>query len=200
MARDRAFRPEAKPLRLFVAADVPQVVKDGLARDTAPFKDKIPGARWTQPSGWHVTLKFLGWVWPRLEGTVREAVTDVAARTGPGFAARLTSIGAFPSPNRARVLWAGLEDDPSGRFAEVVKQLDDALEEHFEPEQREFTPHLTVARLVPPRRLSEFAPALAGLATPSDAFPVEELVLYRSHLSPRGATYEPLVRVPLASG
>jgi len=194
VARDRAFRPEAKPLRLFVAADVPQVVKDGLARDTAPFKDKIPGARWTQPSGWHVTLKFLGWVWPRLEGTVREAVTDVAARTGPGFAARLTSIGAFPSPNRARVLWAGLEDDPSGRFAEVVKQLDDALEEHFEPEQREFTPHLTVARFQPPVPVAD---TLEGIEVASRPFEVDRLVLYRSHLQRPAPRYEAIEEFPL---
>jgi 2'-5' RNA ligase len=175
-------------------------MKDGLDRAMAPFRDKIPGARWTQPSGWHVTLKFLGWVWPRLETAVREAVAGVAARAGPPFDARLMSIGAFPSPNRARVLWAGLNDEPAGRFAEVVKLLDDVLEEHFEPEQREYTPHLTVARLVPPRRLSEFAPALVGLDVSSDPFAVEELVLYRSRLSPRGATYVPLVRAPLVSG
>jgi 2'-5' RNA ligase len=194
VARDRAARTEDKPLRLFVAVDVPEPVKDDLARAMAPFHDRIPGARWTKLSSWHVTLKFLGWVWPRMESTVRDAVVAVAASAGPAFDARLTAIGVFPSPSRARVVWAGLSDDPEGRFAAIAKLLDDALEEHFDPEEREHTPHLTLARLVPPRRLDEFAPGLVGTNISSGTFPVAELVLYRSHLSPKGATYERLVR------
>jgi RNA 2',3'-cyclic 3'-phosphodiesterase len=199
VARDRASRPEAKPIRMFIAADVPVPVKDHLLERMTPYRDRIPGARWTQPSSWHVTLKFLGWVWPRLESTVREAVSDVASRGGAPFEARLTSVGVFPSPARARVLWAGLADEPSDRYRDIVKLLDDALREHFEPEQREYTPHLTLARLVPPRRLDEFVPGLVGTDVSSEPFPIEELVLYRSHLSPKGATYEPLVRAVLGA-
>jgi 2'-5' RNA ligase len=197
MARDRTASPEAKPVRLFVAVDVPEPVKDGLLRALAPFRERIPGARWTQPSGWHVTLKFLGWVWPRLETAVRGATTEVAARAGEPFEARLTEIGVFPSPARARVVWAGIADEPGDRFAQIVTLLDESLEEYFEPETREYSPHLTVARLAPPRRLDEFAPGLIGTDIASEPFDVTELVLYRSHLSPRGARYEPLIRVGL---
>ena len=89
MARDRAARPEAKPLRLFAAVDVPVDVKDGLLEALAPFRDRIPGARWTQPSGWHVTLKFLGSTWPRLVDVVEEAVASAAAE-GEAFESALT--------------------------------------------------------------------------------------------------------------
>ena len=196
MVRDRDA-PDAKPMRLFVAVDLPTHVKDALSQAMAPFHDRIPGARWTQPSSWHVTLKFLGWVWPRLETTVRQRVSDVAARGGAPFEARLTDIGVFPSPSRTRVVWAGLSENPAGRFAQLVELLDHALEEHFEPEARDHTPHLTLARLAPPRRLDEFAPGLVGTDVSSKPFVIEDLVLYRSHLSPRGATYDPLVRAPL---
>lgn len=198
MARDRASRPEAKPIRMFVAVDVPGAVKDQLLERMTPYRDRLPGARWTQPSSWHVTLKFLGWVWPRLESTVRAAVADVGPRSGAPFEARLTQVGAFPSAARARVLWAGLADAPAGRFAEITQLLDDSLAEHFEPEHREYTPHLTLARLVPPRRVDEFVPGLVGTDVSSGLFPIQDLVLYRSHLSPKGATYEPLVRTPLS--
>ena len=192
MARDRAARPEAKPLRLFVAVDVPDDVQAGLEQSLAPYRDRIPGARWTHRSGWHVTLKFLGTTWPRLVDDVKEAVAT-AAGASAAFETALTEVGAFPSARRARVLWAGLSDG-DGRFSEMVKRLDDLLEEHFMPEKRAYTPHLTVARLTPPRALDEFAPDLAGMAVGSRAFAIEELVLYQSHLSPKGATYDPLVR------
>jgi 2'-5' RNA ligase len=195
MARDRMARPEAKPLRLFIAVDVPDPVKADLANAIAPFRERIPGARWTRPSGWHVTLKFLGSTWPRLVEEVREAVATVAQGAGP-FDSRLTDVGAFPSVRRARVIWAGLAD-PDTRFTRLVADLDEALVEHFVPEKRAFTPHLTLARLTPPRDVDEFAPDLPGMSVASDRFSVDRLVLYRSHLSPKGATYEPLLAAPL---
>jgi RNA 2',3'-cyclic 3'-phosphodiesterase len=198
MARDRAERPEAKPLRLFAAVDVPDDVKARLASDVARFRDRIPGARWTRSDGWHVTLKFLGATWPRLVDEVRESVAT-AAREAEPFESSLTELGVFPSPRRARVVWAGLAD-PGERFGALAKRLDDLLEADFIPESRRFTPHLTLARLVPPRDISEFAPELVGTTVASASFTVDRLVLYRSHLSPKGATYEPMLRCPLGDG
>lgn len=195
MARDRASRPEARSLRLFVAVDVPDDVKAALAGAVAPFRDRIPGGRWTRSEGWHVTLKFLGSTWPRLVADVERAVRS-AASASRAFQTSLTQVGVFPSPGRARVVWAGLAD-PEGRFAPIVQRLDGLLEEHFAPEKRAFTPHLTLARLNPPRSVREFAPDLVGTPLPSRPFAVDRLVLYRSHLSPQGARYEALVSEPL---
>jgi RNA 2',3'-cyclic 3'-phosphodiesterase len=198
MARDRSSRPEARPLRLFIAVDVPLSVKDELASAVAPFRDRVPLARWTGFDGWHVTVKFLGSTWPRLVETVREAVSTVAAETPP-FESALTEVGAFPTPTRARVLWAGL-DDPDGLMVGVAERLDEELADDFVAEKRAFTPHLTVARLNPPRNLREFAPDLVGLPMTSRRFAVDSLVLYRSHLSPRGATYEAVFSAPFSGG
>jgi RNA 2',3'-cyclic 3'-phosphodiesterase len=181
---------------LFVAVDLPGAVKAALASRVAPHRDRIPGARWTGSDGWHVTVKFLGATWPRLVEEVDRAVGAAASSTG-SFQSALTTVGVFPSARRARVVWAGLVDT-DGRFGGIVKLLDENLMEHFEPERRAFTPHLTLARLNPPRDVGEFVPDLIGASVASDPFPVDALVLYRSHLSPRGATYEPLRSFPLA--
>jgi 2'-5' RNA ligase len=179
---------------LFIAVDVPAEVKDGLRAATARFRDRIPGARWTNPDAWHVTVKFLGSTWLRLVQDVRTTVEAVASEEGP-FETALADLGAFPSPTMARVLWAGLAD-ADGRFAELAASLDRALEEHFDPEGRAFTPHLTLARLAPPRNLREFVPDLVGTNVASEPFVAAALVLYRSHLSPAGARYEPLLVAP----
>lgn len=196
MGRDRDL-PPPKPLRLFVAADVPEDVKAGLAESLTPFHDLIPGASWTRRDGWHVTLRFLGSTWPRQVDAVRTAAEKAAGAT-KAFESSLTEVGAFPSERRARVLWVGLNDDGE-LFQRIVTLLDDLLEEDFVPEEREFTPHLTVARLNPVRDLSEFATSLHGLSVASRAFSIDELVLYRSHLSSRGATYEALGRFGLTA-
>jgi len=133
-------------------------------------------------------VKFLGRTWPRLVPEVESAAAAAAAGSGP-FRTSLDAVGVFPSPTRARVLWVGLKD-PEGRFGNVAADLDRALEDFFVPEHRAFTPHLTVARLQPPRDLGEFDPGLIGTAVDAEPFDVERLVLYRSHLSPAGARYE----------
>jgi 2'-5' RNA ligase len=197
LARDRSSRPEAKPLRLFVAIDIPEDVKSQLAASLEPFRERVSGARWTSSGGWHVTLKFLGSTWPRLVEPVRDAVKTAAAGQS-SFETALTEIGAFPTAKRARVLWAGLAN-PQGRFGALVAKLDELLREHFVPEKRAFTPHLTVARLNPPANLQDAAPELFETSVGSRPFAVERLVLYQSHLSPRGARYEALDRLPLRS-
>ena len=147
MARDRASRPEAKPLRLFVAVDVPEGVRDRVQDAVGPWRERLSRARWVPKQNQHVTLKFLGSTWPRLVGWVTETVEAVARRSEP-FETRVTGLGAFPSARRARVLWAGL-DDPAGGLASLAADLEGALAKEFEPEKRAFTAHLTVARFDP---------------------------------------------------
>ena len=193
---DRGAPPPAKPLRLFVAVDVPPAVKDGLDAAVAPYRPRVPAARWTRPTDWHVTLKFLGSTWPRMLDTVRQAVRE-AAGDSAAATTRLTEVGVFPNVRRTRVVWAGLADE-DGRLADLAGRLDDLLADLVEPEDRPFTPHLTLARINPSRDLHEFAPDLVGLSVASEPFAVDRLVLYRSHLSPHGATYEVLAEESLA--
>lgn len=197
MARDRSAPPEAKPLRLFIAADVPEDVKGDLETAVAPFRVRVPAARWTRRTGWHVTLKFLGNTWPRLVEEVGRAMATAASEAEP-FTSGLTEIGVFATPARTRVVWAGLAD-PDHRFGAIARRLDEMLDDYFVPEKRELTPHLTLARINPPRDIREFAPELVGLPVASREFAVEELVLYQSHLSPKGATYEARERFPLGN-
>jgi len=192
MARDRASRPEARPLRLFVAVDVPDDVREHLAAVVDPWRARFPTGRWVPSQNWHVTLKFMGSTWPRLLGWVEERVARVAAAEAP-FQTRLESLGAFASGRRARVLWAGLSD-VGARFAGLAQEVESALAEHFRPENRAFTPHLTVARFDPPMDLSD---ALAETDVASDPFRVDRLVLYRSHLQRPAPRYEPLSQFDL---
>jgi 2'-5' RNA ligase len=190
MARDRAARPEAKPLRLFLAVEVPEHIRRRVERATEPWRDRYPRARWVPIQNQHVTVKFLGRTWPRLLGWVVETARDVAGRA-TAFETRLTGLGAFPSERRARVLWAGLED-PGGTMAALATSFDEALAREFASEERAFTPHLTVARFTPPQRLESLPADLA-----SDPFRVERVVLFRSHLRRPAPIYEPLDLLPL---
>ena len=190
MARDRATRPEAKPLRLFVAVEVPGDVRSVVADAIEPFRARYPKARWVPAENQHVTVKFLGRTWPRLVEWVKEGIGEVA-RVHASFETRVEGVGAFPSARRARVLWAGL-DDAGSRFVAIAGALDEALAGAFVPEPRAFTPHLTVARFDPAVWLDE--PPLIR----SEPFAVDRLVLFESHLRRPAPVYEPLGAFPLS--
>lgn len=192
MARDRAARPEAKPLRLFAAVDLPPRSKDQVERAISPWRERLPNGRWVKPENWHVTVKFMGRTFPRLVEKVHQACGAAASGIRP-FRVELGGLGVFPRPTKARVFWVGLDDD--GGLAALAAALDRELEREFPPEKRGFTAHLTVARLNPPSPVDQ--EALARTRLDAAPFKVGELVLYQSHLSPRGARYEPLARFPL---
>jgi RNA 2',3'-cyclic 3'-phosphodiesterase len=190
MARDRASRPEAKPLRLFVATEVPEDVRAVVAEAAAPLRERFPRARWVPRENQHVTVKFLGSTYPRLVEWVTAAVGEVASRHVT-FVTRVESLGAFPNPRRARVLWAGL-DDAGSAFGTLAADLDEALAKEFKREKRAFTPHLTVARFDPPVAVDP-----DEIAFESEPFEVGRIALFRSHLRRPAPVYEPMEAFPL---
>jgi len=193
VARNRAARPEAKPLRLFVAVDVPDDVRSSVADAIAPLRERFPRARWSPPANWHLTVKFLGRAWPRTLDWITSSVEGVASAAQP-FAASVAGLGSFPSARRARVLWAGFED-PGGRLAAIAASLDVALAAEYAPEKRAFTPHLTVARFDPPVEVGRDLPEAS-----TRTFEVDRLVLYRSHLRRPAPAYERIAVFPLGGG
>lgn len=195
MARDRASRPEARSLRLFVAIEIPAEAQRAIDLATAPLRERFPRARWVPRENRHVTLKFLGQTWPRLEGWVEDEVEGVAAGAAP-FAMSLTELGAFPGGRRARVLWAGL-DDGAGSMSGLAGALDEGLAKEFRPETRPFTPHCTVARSDPPLRLGD---GDLDAALERVRFDVDGIVLFRSHVRRPAPRYEALARFRLGAG
>ena len=186
MARDRASRPEAKSLRLFVAFHVPTVVRDAAEGSVTTWRERFPRAKWVPKQNQHITLKFVGATWPRLVPWVHEMVEAVAQAHVP-VPTRVLGVGAFPNLRRARVLWVGL-DDAEGRLGRIAAALDEALSREFAPEKRGFTPHLTVARFDPPVALE----GLEQVELVSHSFEIDRIVLYRSHLRRPAPVYEEL--------
>jgi len=187
------------PLRLFVALEPPGPLRRQLAALSAELRRQAgPAAerlRWVEPGNVHLTLQFLGNAPEERLPAVQEAVATAASGARPLLLA-VRGAGAFPSPRRARVVWAGLQGELAP-LAGLVQALGARLSPlGFPPEERPFSPHLTLARA------RDGAPGLAGaLAALRDAelgsWRAGELVLFRSHLSPAGPRYEPLLRAPL---
>ncbi len=180
-------------VRLFVAIDVPEALKQAIESDVVrAMRDAVPGARWTKPESRHLTLKFLGNVDDERVDDISGAIRSASQRHA-AFRASFAEVGAFPNAHRPRVLWVGVGEGSAAMSAlagDLERDLDPL---GFPPEGRPFRGHLTLARFPRPRVVDE----LPSVPVPPDAFDVNATVLYRSQLHPKGARYTPLERFPL---
>ena len=182
----------SEKLRLFVAAEVPELHRDWVQEETKPWREAMSGGRWTETRNQHLTLKFLGWTPTERLDDVASACEKVAG-AHRSASLRLSTVGTFPNARRALVLWIGVED-PAGLLAALAGDLDRALEPlGFDIESRSFTAHLTLARFKTPQRLE--VPELDASAL--GGFEVDSIGLWRSRLARAGAEYELLRQWPL---
>ncbi|MRG92073.1 RNA 2',3'-cyclic phosphodiesterase [Polyangium spumosum] len=182
--------------RLFLAVDPSETCQAKIAEAVSRARTSAPRAKWVRTEGIHVTLVFLGAVAEELVPAVVANAEAVAARHAP-LTLRFEGAGCFGG-RKPRVLWAGVEGDVPA-LGLVQKELSEALVEvGYVPEERVFSPHLTLARA------SGFGGdtglVLAARSLAGESFgevDVREIVLYESVLSPAGARYEAVTRLPL---
>ncbi len=194
---------EAGPLRLFVAVELPEPIRQALSQTIAGLRSELKGPyRWVT-TNMHLTLKFLGDVEPARVDRLSRSLTEAAASLSP-FELHLEGAGTFPNGRDPRVVWAGLGGD-GGALTALRDAVERAMVEAGEdPDTRAFHPHLTLARMT--RRLDREAAEqlrerLAAVRFDSgSAFEVDGVGLIRSELRPEGARYTRLAHAPLAGG
>jgi len=188
-------------VRTFIAIELDPALRAALGDLVAELK-RAPLARlgrWVDPFGIHLTLKFLGSVPTSRLPQLRQALHR-AARTVEPFQLTLVGLGTF-TPRQPRVIWVGVHE-PSG----ALERLQCAVEREtgamgFPPENRPFSPHLTLARVREQASSRERADLGAWIraqgAGELGTMRVDEISLMRSELRPSGALYTRLEAAPL---
>ncbi len=169
-------------IRLFVAIELPEDVRERLAALAAGVR----GARWVRPENLHLTLRFIGEV---DEGRLADIYAALARIADPAFELAIDGIGHFGSKREARVLWAGAESNE--RLVRLHDKVESALvRAGLAPEERKFSPHVTLARLkrASTPRVRDFM-AAHGLFR-AGPFPVDAFQLFSSFLSKSGAIHK----------
>ena len=191
-------------IRAFIALELPPQAKEALSKTIERLQSAIPsGVRWVNPSGIHLTLKFLGNIDPALVNDILKATAKAVKQSrGDPIRLKLSNLGVFPNERQPRVVWAGIEGDIETLRA-LQSSLDQAIAElGFPKERRPFSPHLTLGRVrdgVPASLRGSVGSALTSVTPePSAPWRAEALYLIRSTLTPNGAIYDCLGSVPLA--
>jgi 2'-5' RNA ligase len=183
-------------MRLFVAITPPAGVLAQLGAAVQPLQATVPELRWTTSSAWHLTLAFLGEV---DEAVLPELITRLerAARRHAHQQLAIAGGGAFPSPARAKVLWAGIRADKPALASLAASVAAGARRAGAPPpdEGRAYSPHLTLARCRQPANVAALTAALADFS--SADWTAESIHLVRSHTGSGPPRYEDLGAWPL---
>ena len=183
--------------RLFVGIRVSVACANALAACAETLARRAKDARvdlaWVAPTNYHVTLKFLGWTRDDATGAVRDALAQAADGVAP-FKFRVARLGAFPSLERASVLWAGVEE-PDG-LAAIAERVERAMAGlGYAAETRAYHPHVTLARVREARPLRELVLPMAEQIFHETR--VDAVTLFESETRASGALYREVARLPL---
>ena len=178
-------------MRLFVALDLPEEVKDQLSG----LAGGLPGMKWVPRANYHLTLRFIGETPPFRAEEVDEALAAIRAKP---FELRLAAPGIFEKNGHVQSLHVTAERTPG--LAHLQGKIETALQRAgFPPEKRRFAPHVTLGRAggVPVPKLVAFLQAHALFRCP----PVmaERFTLFSSVLGKEASHYTPEVDYPLAA-
>lgn len=179
-------------MRAFIAVEIDDPAKQKISELISDLKKSGADVKWITEDQMHLTLKFLG----NIDGNKAREISDVLSSISnnlKSFTISLSDIGAFPNLNRPRVIWVGIN-----KGAEHLKTISGKIETSleklgFEKEGREFNPHLTLGRLKTSKNLSELKKLLNETPFNSENnIKINELVLFQSTLTPKGAIYSKL--------
>jgi 2'-5' RNA ligase len=155
--------------------------------------------RWVPAHNIHLTLKFLGDVSLANMEVLKKILESETGKHTP-FEISVGELGAFPSARRPRVIWIGVQ------APQDMNILQRGIETEmaglgYAPEDREFSPHLTLGRVSRNATSQELKKIGDVLATYKvgylGATRVSEVNLFRSDLKPGGAVYSKLMSASL---
>jgi 2'-5' RNA ligase len=177
-------------MRLFTAIDLPSDILLRLERLLSALRPEAL-IKWSPLDNLHITTKFIG-EWPEARvPELHDALRRVTRRQP--FDIELKGLGWFPNERSPRVLWLGVEGGT--HLSDLASETENALAPlGIAKESREFSPHLTLARIKSPvplsnlrKRVQQMQPAEMGTIA------VRRLSLFRSRPGTNASIYEKLM-------
>lgn len=145
--------------------------------------------KWVDLKGLHITLAFIGATDVRKIGLIKNRLTQCATKFPP-FQIQIKSVGAFPSIQRARVLWLGVETENT--IFDLRNKILKQLEYIVEISDTRFSPHVTIGRIKHGVKNPDMVKEklLDHCNWSDDKIQISEFVLMESKTTPTGPVYD----------
>jgi 2'-5' RNA ligase len=184
--------------RTFIAVKIKPEEK--LLKTYTKLKNELDNEKikWVNSDNFHLTLFFLGDTTEEQMDEVKQNLSDITEQHS-SFAIKLQGIGVFKNIRKPRVLWVGIRD------LEKLKSIKISIDEKmkplgFQPDNREFKPHLTLARI---KWLNDKNTLSKMLEENESEFfqqaDINQIVYYESILKSTGPVYRVIEKYPLGS-
>jgi RNA 2',3'-cyclic 3'-phosphodiesterase len=166
--------------RLFAGLEVPSHVTSVLSM----LRGGLPGARWTEPTDYHVTLRFIGDIGYRQASEIDSLLADVSRRP---LRLRIAGLGSFGG-DKPHSVFATVE--PTRELAELHGEVERLVRAcGMEADRRRFQPHVTLARLRGTSSLDVAEYLSSRSWFPPQTFTADRFVLFSSRASTGGGPY-----------
>jgi len=180
-------------VRLFIASGFPPPFLERVNEVRAFAMERLGSAvKWVEPENLHLTYAFLG-DWPQDRVPAAGKCVEAAAGLVKKPEVSLGGLGAFPSLERPRVLWLGLNEREPGALDALARKLYRSLAAAGFILEHKFSAHITLGRvkaLLPRPALEEIRQKAAAAEAGCRLSSVE---LMASSLSASGPVYRTLV-------
>ena len=180
-------------MRAFIAFDLPPKIKTEISNFRKPlqqpaFKSVL---KWVDPDNFHITLKFLGETTPEKVDLLSEKIKKHLHPIKP-ITVTLSTLGAFPNISRLNVIW--IDVFPKDELLITFNKIETiCITEGFEPDQKPFKTHITLARLkrgINQEQIKQISSTLKTNTTvPPLTFNITGVTIYKSVLTPQGPLY-----------
>ncbi len=181
--------------RVFIAVDLIDQLKEPIIRMQKELMSSGVDMKPVEPENLHITLRFIGEI-------SKDLVEEVKKRLGGikygQFAMRMRGVGAFPSIERPRVIWVGIEEGARdlANLHELIMRLTGDIGER---DERGFVPHLTIARVKYVRNWDRYMEVIRRWENMDFGTQViDSIRLKRSVLTPKGPIYSDLLVIKLS--
>jgi RNA 2',3'-cyclic 3'-phosphodiesterase len=199
-SRSQHSLPDFRPLRSFVALNLPEAERFGLHEAARPIREAVGAAAWVAPGNLHLTLKFLGDVDETRRIALGERLREIGATHRP-LTLDVGGGGVFPNFRAPRIVWMGVAPDVRLELLyHDVERACDGL--GFPMDGRAFRPHITLGRLraQPDARGRRALRDAVGACAFARRVAVGTVDLMESRPGPNGSVYTVSLAAPLGEG
>lgn len=181
-------------IRSFIAFDIEdENVINELRKVQSALIESGADVKLVEPENIHITIRFLGEIPPLMIEKVYNEMNKVAFSP---FEVEIKGLGAFPNIRHINVIWAGIGKGVN-ELRSIYYQLEPNLQKlGFRPDDKGFSPHITIARVRSGRRREELAQIISRYEGYRFGTIVAKcLRLKKSVLTPHGPVYSTLKEV-----